>query len=35
MHLDVLAAKARGTQTEPFWDGWSRLKKEYERRIPA
>ena len=35
MHLDVLVARMRGTETEPFWDGWSRLKKEYERRIPA
>jgi uncharacterized protein YndB with AHSA1/START domain len=35
MHLDVLVAKARGTKTEPFWDGWTRLKAEYDRRLPA
>jgi uncharacterized protein YndB with AHSA1/START domain len=35
MHLDVLAAQMRGTTTEPFWDGWLRLQKEYEQRIPA
>ena len=26
MHLDVLAARLTGTKTEPFWDGWERLK---------
>jgi len=35
MHLDVLAARARGEEPEPYWDGWSLLKKEYDRRIPA
>lgn len=35
MHLDILAARAKGKKPEPFWDGWSRLKKEYDRRIPA
>jgi uncharacterized protein YndB with AHSA1/START domain len=35
MHLDVLVAKVRGTKTEPFWDGWSRLKTEYDQRIPS
>ena len=35
MHLDVLVAKVRGTKTEPFWEGWSRLKTEYDRRLPA
>jgi uncharacterized protein YndB with AHSA1/START domain len=35
MHLDILVARATGKELEPFWDGWSRLKKEYERRIPA
>lgn len=35
MHLDILAARAAGKKPEPFWDGWSRLKKEYDRRIPA
>lgn len=35
MHLDILAARASGTQPEPFWDGWQRLRAEYDRRIPA
>jgi uncharacterized protein YndB with AHSA1/START domain len=35
MHLDVLVARCTGKQSEPFWDGWSRLKKEYDRRLPA
>lgn len=35
MHLDVLASKLAGTRTEPFWNGWLRLKDEYDRRIPA
>jgi uncharacterized protein YndB with AHSA1/START domain len=35
MHLDVLVARATGEQPEPFWDGWSRLKDEYDRRLPA
>jgi hypothetical protein len=33
MHLDILVARATGKKPEPFWDGWSRLKKEYDRRI--
>ena len=35
MHLDILVARATSTEPEPFWDGWSRLKKEYDRRVPA
>src|SRR5215470_3622731 len=35
MHLDILLARATGTEPEPFWDGWTRLQKEYERRMPA
>jgi len=35
MHLDILVARASGTEPEPFWDGWSRLKKEYDKRVPA
>lgn len=35
MHLDVLAARSRGEESEPFWDGWVRLKLEYAARIPA
>ena len=35
MHLDILVARATSTEPEPFWDGWSRLKKEYDRRVPV
>ena len=35
MHLDILVARATGKKPEPFWDGWSRLRKEYEQRLPA
>ena len=35
MHLDILVARATGQEPEPFWDGWARLKKEYDRRLPA
>lgn len=35
MHLDVLVARAMGKEPEPFWDGWSRLRQEYDRRLPA
>jgi uncharacterized protein YndB with AHSA1/START domain len=35
MHLDILVARATGKESAPFWDGWSRLKKEYDRRMPA
>jgi uncharacterized protein YndB with AHSA1/START domain len=35
MHRDILVARATGQEPEPFWDGWARLKKEYDRRLPA
>jgi hypothetical protein len=35
MHLDVLVAVATGGTHEPFWDGWTRLRKEYARRLPT
>jgi uncharacterized protein YndB with AHSA1/START domain len=35
MHLDILVARATGKEPEPFWDGWSRLRQEYDRRMPA
>jgi uncharacterized protein YndB with AHSA1/START domain len=35
MHLDILVARATGKGPKPFWDGWSRLQKEYDRRMPA
>lgn len=33
VHLDVLAARLGDFEPEPFWDGWGRLRKEYERRL--
>jgi uncharacterized protein YndB with AHSA1/START domain len=35
MHLDILVARIGATEPEPFWDGWSRLRTEYDRRMPA
>ena len=35
MHLDVLEARATGNEPAPFWDGWSQLRQEYEKRLPA
>jgi uncharacterized protein YndB with AHSA1/START domain len=35
MHLDILAARAGDRKPEPFWQGWLRLKEEYDRLIPA
>ena len=35
IHLDLLDARISGAATEPFWDGWRRLREEYDRRMPA
>jgi uncharacterized protein YndB with AHSA1/START domain len=35
MHLDILVARATSEAPAPFWDGWSRLREEYDRRMPA
>ena len=38
LHLDILLARANGETPgaqETFWDGWTRLRAEYDRRIPA
>jgi uncharacterized protein YndB with AHSA1/START domain len=35
MHLDTLVDRATGKEPAPFWEGWSRLQKEYDRRLPA
>ena len=35
MHLDLLVARVTGAKTEPFWVGWSRLKAEYDQRLPV
>jgi len=34
-HLDILAARAAGEAPAPFWDHWSGLRRDYERRLPA
>jgi hypothetical protein len=35
MHLDLLVARISGTkEPAPFWDGWTRLKKDYDSRLP-
>jgi uncharacterized protein YndB with AHSA1/START domain len=34
-HLDILVARLSGKEPEPYWDGWSRLRNEYDRRLPA
>jgi hypothetical protein len=33
MHLDVLADKLAGRRGETFWDGWLRLRADYELRL--
>lgn len=33
MHLDVLVARVSGRKPDAFWDGWSRLRQEYEQRL--
>lgn len=35
MHLDTLVACANGQEPQPFWNGWTRLKSDYDRRMPA
>ena len=35
MHLDVMVARASGEEPAPFWEGWARLQKEYDRRLPV
>ena len=35
MHLDVLVARANGEEPESFWEGWSRLHREYGERLPT
>jgi uncharacterized protein YndB with AHSA1/START domain len=34
-HLDVLVARVSGKEPKPFWDSWTGLQKEYDRRLPA
>lgn len=35
MHLDILAARLDGREPKPFWEGWVRLRDDYDRRLPA
>lgn len=35
MHLNVLEDRCGGRTAAPFWDGWQRLREDYDRRIPA
>ncbi|MBX3583074.1 MAG: SRPBCC family protein [Rhizobiaceae bacterium] len=34
-HLDTLMALFSGDEPQAFWDRWSSLRQEYERRLPA
>ena len=34
-HLDILSARLTGEDPGPFWDRVSRLRQEYDRRLPA
>jgi len=34
-HIDILAARLAMEEPKPFWDNWTALKAEYDRRIPA
>ena len=34
-HLDTLVARVNAQAPAPFWDGWQRLRQEYDRRLPA
>ncbi len=34
-HLDVLGARLAGGRAKPFWDHWTALKAEYDRRLPV
>ena len=35
MHLDTLVARVSGVEPAPFWDGWARLKQDYDSRLPT
>lgn len=32
-HLDLLAARLSGQEPTPYWDAWSRLERDYARRL--
>jgi uncharacterized protein YndB with AHSA1/START domain len=33
-HLDVLDARLRGRDLPPFWANWTRLRADYDKRLP-
>jgi len=35
MHLDTLVLRLNGKTPSSFWEGWTRLKAEYDQRLPA
>ena len=35
MHLDLLSARMTGRPPTSFWEGWSRLREAYDRRLVA
>ncbi len=35
MHLDTLVARATEEEPAPFWEGWKRLRTEYDERLPG
>ena len=35
MHLDILSARATGSNVPSFWNGWLQLRRDYERRVAA
>jgi uncharacterized protein YndB with AHSA1/START domain len=34
-HLDILVALASDAPAQPFWEGWQRLKQDYDQRLPG
>ena len=35
IHLDVLGRGCAAATPAPFWDGWARLREEYDGRLPG
>lgn len=33
-HLDILAARVAGREPQSFWDYWTRVRAEYDKRLP-
>jgi uncharacterized protein YndB with AHSA1/START domain len=34
-HLDVLVTRLNGGTPRAFWEGWEKIKSDYEKRLPA